>query len=266
MYLGNKPTTDQTYLSLKSQQITGTGTATYSLDYDVAVPEDLAVFVNEIRQNPNTYSVDNQEITLGGTISASDTCYIVYLARSVGTVSPPNNSVGTSKIINGAITNVKIADGAIDNLAIASDASIATTKLGTGGLIQSVYNNTNTQVTASTNTYIATGNKVTITPTSTSSKLLINIHQTLGGSSTNNYSNLRLYEDGSNLITWYFNAIYTANTSSNYTSFSFQYERTPADTNATEYEVYYNVASGGGTIKAQIDNSYSSISVMEIAG
>jgi len=115
MYLGNKPVTDQTYLSLKSQQITGTGVATYSLDYDVSSPEDLAVFINEVRQNVNTYTIDNQQITLGGNVTSSDTCYIVYLSRAVGSIAPQNNSVGSSKIIDGAVTTAKIADDAVSS-------------------------------------------------------------------------------------------------------------------------------------------------------
>lgn len=159
MYIGNKPATDQTYLSLKSQQITGTGTATYGLTYDVSSPEDLAVFVNEIRQNPNTYSVDNQEITLGGTISASDTCYIVYLSRAVGSIAPQNNSIGTSKIIDGAVTYAKSS--------------------GFGKVAQVIQStNTYTQSsTASSSVDILSASSTTwetsLTPSSTSSKILI---------------------------------------------------------------------------------------------
>jgi len=51
-YIGAAPRNN--FASLTSQQITGDGGAVYTLDRQVTVPEDLAVFVNEVRQNPNT--------------------------------------------------------------------------------------------------------------------------------------------------------------------------------------------------------------------
>ena len=75
-YIGAAPRNN--FASLTSQQITGDGGSVYTLDRQVTVPEDLALFVNEVRQNPNTYTISNSglQLNLGGTISASDTCYV----------------------------------------------------------------------------------------------------------------------------------------------------------------------------------------------
>ena len=75
-YIGSQPA--DSFLSISSQQITGNGGATYTLNSNVTNPEDVAVFVNNVRQNPNTYSVSNNQITLGGTIASSDSCYVVF--------------------------------------------------------------------------------------------------------------------------------------------------------------------------------------------
>jgi hypothetical protein len=90
-YIGVQPT--DTYLSIASQQITGTGSATYTLDYSVSNEEDVAVFVNNVRQNVSSYTVSGDQLTLGGTISASDECWVLFLGRTVGTKTPAVGSV-----------------------------------------------------------------------------------------------------------------------------------------------------------------------------
>jgi len=101
-YIGVQPT--DTYLSIASQQITGTGSATYTLDYSVSDEESLAVFVNNVRQNVSTYTVSGTSLTLGGTISASDSCWVLFLGRTVGTKTPAVGSVTNDMLQNSSIT------------------------------------------------------------------------------------------------------------------------------------------------------------------
>jgi len=107
-YIGVQPT--DTYLSIASQQITGTGSATYTLDYSVSNEEDVAVFVNNVRQNVSSYTVSGDQLTLGGTISASDECWVLFLGRTVGTKTPAVGSV-TNDMLAGSIATSKLADG-----------------------------------------------------------------------------------------------------------------------------------------------------------
>lgn len=96
-YIGAAPRNN--FGSLRSQQITGANTAAYTLDFQVTVPEDLAVFVNEVRQNPNTYTISNSglQINLGASIAPSDTCYLVYLQQTLESVAPtPSTVQGTA--------------------------------------------------------------------------------------------------------------------------------------------------------------------------
>ena len=92
-YIGAEPRNN--FASLTSQQITGTGTSAYALNHQVSVSEDLEVYVNEVRQNPNTYTISNNgyQLNLGASISGSDTCYVVYQAQTLEGVSPMANSV-----------------------------------------------------------------------------------------------------------------------------------------------------------------------------
>jgi len=109
-YIGVQPT--DTYLSIASQQITGTGSATYTLDYSVSNEEDVAVFVNNVRQNVFSYTVSGNQLTLGGTISASDECWVLFLGRTVGTKTPAVGSV-TNDMLAGSIANAKLANSSI---------------------------------------------------------------------------------------------------------------------------------------------------------
>ena len=109
-YLGNKPA--DSYLQLKTQQITGTGTDTYTLDYPVSSSSDIAVFVHNVRQNVSSYTASNTTLTLGGTISASDECWVHFLGKSVGSIAPAVGSV-TNDMLAGSIANSKLANSSI---------------------------------------------------------------------------------------------------------------------------------------------------------
>ena len=127
-YIGVQPT--DTYLSIASQQITGDGGATYTLDYSVSNEEDVAVFVNNVRQNVSTYTVSGTSLTLGGTISASDSCWVLFLGRTVGTKTPAVGSV-TNDMLAGSIANAKLANSSItlngSAVSLGGSATTATT-------------------------------------------------------------------------------------------------------------------------------------------
>jgi hypothetical protein len=111
-YIGSQPA--DSFLSISSQQITGNGGDTYTLNLSVTSPEDVAVFVNNVRQNPNTYSVSNNQITLGGTIASSDSCYVVFLGKTLATVNPPSGSVGNNQV-SASLINSQTAESSAND-------------------------------------------------------------------------------------------------------------------------------------------------------
>ena len=111
-YIGSQPA--DSFLSISSQQITGNGGATYTLNSNVTNPEDVAVFVNNVRQNVNTYSVSNNQITLGGTIASSDSCYVVFLGKTLATVNPPSGSVGNNQV-SASLINSQTAESSAND-------------------------------------------------------------------------------------------------------------------------------------------------------
>jgi len=100
-YLGNIPSNN--FVSLKRQVITGNGGASYTLDHSVASVNDVAIFVNNVRQDPASYSISGTSLTLGGTISSSDSCYVLFLGQALQTVTPDANTI-TNAMLGETIT------------------------------------------------------------------------------------------------------------------------------------------------------------------
>jgi len=97
MYLGNQPALS--YTSFAKQDFTTSATTSYTLDQPVANENEIALFINFVRQEPTTaYSASGTTLTLTSATSASDDMYCVFLGKAVQTVNPPNGSVGTAQL------------------------------------------------------------------------------------------------------------------------------------------------------------------------
>jgi hypothetical protein len=97
MYLGNQPALS--YTSFAKQDFTTSATTSYTLDNPVANENEIALFINFVRQEPTTaYTASGTSLTLTSATSASDDMYCVFLGKAVQTVNPPNGSVGISQL------------------------------------------------------------------------------------------------------------------------------------------------------------------------
>ena len=90
-YIGLEPS--NSFVSLKRQAITGNDGSSYTLDHSVASVNDVAIFVNNVRQDPASYSISGTALTLGGTISSSDSCYVIFLGQALQTVTPDADTI-----------------------------------------------------------------------------------------------------------------------------------------------------------------------------
>ena len=97
MYLGNQPALS--YTSFAKQGFTTSATTSYTLDNPVTNENELALFINFVRQEPATaYTASGTSLTLTSATSASDDMYCVFLGKAVQTVNPPSGSVGLSQL------------------------------------------------------------------------------------------------------------------------------------------------------------------------
>ena len=113
-FIGNQPALS--YTSFAKQDFTTSATTSYTLDHPVTNENEIALFINFVRQEPTTaYTASNTNLTLTSATSASDDMYCVYLGKAVQTVNPPNSSVGNSQLdvsaINSQTAETSIAGG-----------------------------------------------------------------------------------------------------------------------------------------------------------
>jgi len=101
-YIGNP--VDTAFTSLLKQDLTGASGQTLTLSHAVANENDIALYINNVRQEPiSAYTVSNVTVNLTGTVSGTDDIYVIYLARAIQTTVPPDGSVSTAKIANSAV-------------------------------------------------------------------------------------------------------------------------------------------------------------------
>jgi hypothetical protein len=96
-FIGNQPALS--YTSFAKQDFTTSATTSYILDQPVANANELALFINFVRQEPTTaYTASGTTLTLTSATSATDDMYCVFLGKAVQTVNPPNNSVNEAQL------------------------------------------------------------------------------------------------------------------------------------------------------------------------
>jgi len=96
-FIGNQPALS--YTSFAKQDFTTSATTSYTLDHPVTNENEIALFINFVRQEPTTsYTATNTTLTLTSATSASDDMYCVFLGKAVQTVNPPSGSVGLSQL------------------------------------------------------------------------------------------------------------------------------------------------------------------------
>ncbi len=111
-YIGNTPA--DKFLTLAKQNFSTSATTSYTLDSAVSSTQDIALFINNVRQSPvDAYTVSGTALTLTSATAGTDEMYCVYLGKTVGTVSPASDSVTTAMIQSNAVNNAKMADDAI---------------------------------------------------------------------------------------------------------------------------------------------------------
>ena len=121
-FIGNQPA--EAFSSFQKQDFTTSATTSYTLDHPVANGNEIALFINFVRQEPTAaYTASGTSLTLTSATSASDDMYCVYLGKAVQTVNPPNGSVGTTQLADNSITSAKLASSATNTPAFLANLS-----------------------------------------------------------------------------------------------------------------------------------------------
>ena len=141
-YVGNQTTT--AFTSMDKQDITGDGTPNYTLSHAVANSNEIEVFVNNVRQESGVaYTTNGTALNMTGNVASTDSFYVVFQGKAVGTIVPQDGSVTSAKLdtniaFSGNATfadNGKAIFGSGNDLSVFHDGSHSyVSDAGTGNL------------------------------------------------------------------------------------------------------------------------------------
>ena len=102
-YIGKEPA--NSFISFAKQDFSTSVTTSYTLDNAVTNENELALFINFVRQEPTTgYTASGTTLTLTSATASGDDMYCVYLGQAKQTVNAPDGSVGNSQVASTIIT------------------------------------------------------------------------------------------------------------------------------------------------------------------
>jgi hypothetical protein len=120
--------------------------------------------------------------------------------------------------------------------------------LPTGSVLQVVQGTLGSSVSTTTNnTWVTTGLAASITPTSSSNKILVTVSGTGYTSGSAVQGVFTLYRGATNLSTYGFTTVY-AGSSSTQGGITFSYLDSPSTTSSTKYTLYFSLSNSAGTL------------------
>ena len=263
-FIGNQPS--NAFTSLLKQDFTTSVTTGYTLDHAVNNANDIALFINFVRQEPTAgYSASGTTLTLTSATSATDDMYCVYLGQALQTVNPANASVGLSQLT---------ATGTKNSTTFLRGDNTFATPTDNGKVLQTIHGSTTTAVTSSSSTEVTTGITAQITPSSTSNKILVfgSVNGVQIGTAASTAGNWKIRRHDTSTSATSGTLIQdivpyggkdNASSDTQY-ALSFNDLDSPSTTDARNYTITFNRSLGSGSVQVQNNGATSSITLMEI--
>jgi hypothetical protein len=136
-----------------------------------------------------------------------------------------------------------------------------------GGILQIVQGDTDVSVSSSTTTFADTGLSATITPSSTSSKILVLVNQAIqkSGANASNAVNIKIFRGATEiLLRSRFLDMQTATAA--YGGASLDFLDSPNTTSAVTYKTQFANNTASAAVQVQFGTQKSFITLMEVAG
>jgi len=181
-YVGVPPQSG--FITTAKQRVTSSTNNYVDLDHSISSLADVIVWVNFVKQDSTNLSLTTStRITLGGTLVSSDIVEIAYLGKAVATQTPSSGTV-TNDMLAGSIANSKLANSSItlNGSAVSLGGSSSVGKIGQ--CVSTLVTST-TSINADTFADIS-GMTLSITPSASSSKVLIQVQLYVSGGATAN--------------------------------------------------------------------------------
>lgn len=283
-YIGKEPQ----FTQYPSKFFNGDGTAmTVSLDYAPPNAAALLVFIDGVRQDTSAYTLSGTSLTFTGTVpSGTNNVQVVHLGLTQDVGVPTDDTISTAKLQDDAVTTAKLDDDSVTSAKLANALNITSgnsltidsgatldingtadfagatvSGLSAGKVLQVVETDYTTQVSTTSTSYVTAGLSQSITPSSTSNKILV-VASVLAHCVSGGGALYRLYKDNTTGIG---NNRYFSSSSGSQTGvMHLMCLHSPSTTSSVTYGAYLSAVPGGGTAYAQYSGYGSRIMLMEI--
>ena len=157
----------------------------------------------------------------------------------------------------------------LSGMTTSSLPTVTTDKLGTGAVLQVVQGTYSTQITSTSASFSDTNLSASITPSSSSSKIYVQVINPLGlwdGASNGAYGEVLLYRDSTSLAS-------AANLGQRFPATHFEMSRaninyldSPSSTSSITYKTKFATSTVGAQVASCYGSNTASITLIEIAG
>ena len=260
--------------------LTASATASYTLqlnsaNFSPSSANQLLVSLNGVIQKPGTsFTVSGSTLTFSSALTSSDSIdFILAMGEPLLVGTPSDGTINTAKLATNAVSTAKIASSAVTDAKIAGMSAtkltdtISSARLPAGSIIQVLNHDAASSTNTSSGTFTDTGANISITPSSTSNKVLViaSVAAEIYGSGSDRGIKLRLLRDSAILTTQSYNLYDSSDTSQRISQVIIKDFDSPSTTSSVNYKVQY--AASGTNSTARVQNyGETSITVMEVVG
>ena len=111
-YIGNQPTDN--FITFATQNFSTSATSSYTLDHAVSNENEIALFINNVRQHPGSgkaYTATGTALTLSENTASTDVMYCIFLGRAIQSTVPSTNSITPSMLGTTTVTALTAGTG-----------------------------------------------------------------------------------------------------------------------------------------------------------
>jgi len=104
-YIGNQPTDN--FVTFATQNFSTSATSSYTLSHAVSNENEIALFINNVRQHPGSgkaYTATGTALTLSANTASTDVMYCIFLGRAIQSTVPATNSITAAMVGNDLIS------------------------------------------------------------------------------------------------------------------------------------------------------------------
>ena len=111
-YIGNQPTDN--FVTFATQNFSTSATSSYTLSHAVSNENEIALFINNVRQHPGSgkaYTASGTALTLSANTASTDVMYCIFLGRAIQSTVPNTNSITPAMLGTTAVTTLTAGTG-----------------------------------------------------------------------------------------------------------------------------------------------------------